>query len=164
VHLAELMLLPTDPWSAARLLADAAHVREAIRAAGATDDAVEVTGDGSAAFTVTSRRTLPADQVPAHLRGFVGGRLEVRQTTSWDAPDDDGARAGTVVAEVAGVPVRLDGRTTLVAHGPAATAVRYEGEVRASVPMFGAVVEELTAGAVRAALAAEAQVAARRLT
>jgi len=179
VHLSEMLVLPTDPRTAARLLADPDYVREKVVASGATCEQVDVTHDDTAsdeaaphgaaphaapgAFTVTSRRLLPTEQIPPQVRAFVGNRIEVRQVEAWEAPDDEDARVGTVVVEVSGAPVRLAGRVTLVAHGPAATAIRYEGELRAGVPLFGAAVEEATAGAIRAALAAEAQVAQRRL-
>jgi len=168
VHLTETIVLPTDPRSAARLLADPEFVREVVAAAGATCEQVDVTGsvgaDPAGAFTVTTRRTLPADQIPPHLRAFVGGRIEVRQVEAWEAPEDDGARVGTVAVEVVGAPVRLTARATLVPHGTGATAVRYDGELRASVPLFGAAVEEATAAAVRAALEAQRAVADRRLS
>ncbi|CAM5781637.1 DUF2505 domain-containing protein [Cellulomonas persica] len=180
MHLSEMLVLPTDPRTAARLLADPGYVREKVEAAGATCEQVDVThddahadpapagdatpgaGDDVGAFTVTTRRALPTDQIPAQVRAFVGNRIEVRQVEAWEAPDDEGARVGTVVVEVVGVPVRLAGRVTLVAHGAARTAVRYDGEVHAAIPLFGGAVEEATAAAIRGALAAEEQVARHR--
>lgn len=167
MRLTETIVLPTDPRSAARLLADPAFVREKVVASGATCEQADVTGevatDPVGAFTVTTRRALPADQIPAHLRGFVGGRIEVRQVEAWEQPDDAGERVGTVLVEVAGAPVRLTARSTLVGHGAGATAVRYDGELHASVPLFGGAIEEATASAIRAALAAEETAARHRL-
>jgi len=156
VHLAETLVLPAAPLTVARLLADPDLARDAISASGAVCEHVAVVGDADGPFTVTTLRALPAEQVPAAVRGFVGSRLQVRQVETWDAPDDEHARAGTVTVEVVGAPVRLDARGTLVAHGGTAdvTAVRYDGELRAAVPLFGAVVEQTVAQAVREALAA----------
>jgi len=162
VHLAETLVLPAAPLTVARLLADPDLARDAISASGAVCEHVAVVGDADGPFTVTTLRALPAEQVPAAVRGFVGSRLQVRQVEMWDAPDDEHARAGTVTVEVVGAPVRLDARGTLVAHGPLvvhggaadATAVRYDGELRAAVPLFGAVVEQTVAQAVREALVA----------
>ena len=64
--------LPTDPRTAARLLADPGYVRAKAEAAGAVDPQVDVTGSVDGAFTVTTRRMLATEQIPAHLRGFVG--------------------------------------------------------------------------------------------
>lgn len=155
--------LPTDAHGAARLLADPAYVQAKVRAAGAVDQQVDVTGDADGAFTVTTRRALPTAQIPAHLRSFVGDRIDVRQVEAWEAPAADGSRSGTVVVEIAGAPVRLTGRTTLSAEGPQAARVVYDGDVRAAVPLFAAAVEEAAASAVQAALREEEAVAARWL-
>lgn len=155
--------IPTDAHAAARLLADPEFVRETVRAAGATDEQVDVTGSPDAAFTVTSRRALPADQIPAHLRGFVGNRIDVRQVDAWEAPSDDGTRVGTVVVEIAGAPVRLTGRTTLASSGPGTTTATYDGDLKAAIPLFGSAVEQAAAGAIRSAVTMTTDVARRRL-
>ncbi|UZN01960.1 DUF2505 domain-containing protein [Cellulomonas sp. S1-8] len=155
--------LPTDARAAARLLADPDYVHAKVRASGAVEQHVDVTGSVDDAFTVTTRRAMPTTQIPAHLRGFVGDRIDVRQVEAWEAPDADGSRSGTVVVEIAGAPVRVTGRTTLVDVGPGAARVTYDGEVRAAVPLFAAAVEEAAGGAVRAALRDEEAVAARWL-
>ena len=155
--------LPTDAQGASRLLADPAYVHAKVRASGAVEQQVDVTGSAEDAFTVTTRRSLPTDQIPAHLRGFVGDRIDVRQVEAWEAPAADGSRSGTVVVEIAGAPVRVTGRTSLVGVGPRATRVTYDGDVRAAVPLFAAAVEEAAGSAVRAALVTEETVAARWL-
>lgn len=155
--------LATDAHGAARMLADPDYVHTKMRAAGAVDRQVDVTGTPAAAFTVTMRRALPTEQIPAHLRALVGDRIDVRQVEAWEAPAADGSRSGTVVVEIAGAPVRLTGRTRLSSTGPAGAQVTYEGEVRASVPLFAAAVEEAAGAAVRAALREEEAVAARWL-
>ena len=150
--------LPTDADGAARLLADPAYVHAKVRASGALEQQVDVTGDAAGAFTVTTRRALPTSQIPAHLAALVGDRIDVRQVEA-----TDGTRTGTVVVEIAGAPVRVTGRTSLVATGPDASRVTYDGEVRATVPLFAAAVEEAAGSAVRAALRDEGAVAARWL-
>ena len=156
--------LGTDAVTAAHLLADADFVRETVRAAGATDEQVDVTGSPTGPFTVTSRRSVPADQIPAHLRGFVGSRIDVRQVEAWEAAADDGSRVGTVVVEIAGAPVRLTGRATLEPTGPRASRLTYDGELKAAIPLFGSAVEQATAGAIRGGLVVLADVAQRRLS
>ena len=153
--------LPTDAHAAARLLADPEYVHDKVRATGALEQHVDVTGSADGAFTVTTRRALPTDQIPAHLRSLVGNRIDVRQVEAWEAPDADGARVGTVVVEIAGAPVRLSGRTSLTATATGSTTVAYDGDLRASVPLFGSAIEQATAGAVRSALTVEQDVARR---
>ena len=138
--------LPTDAHAAARLLADPEYVHQKVRASGALEQHVDVTGSADGAFTVTTRRALPTDQIPAHLRSLVGNRIDVRQVEAWEAPDADGARVGTVVVEIAGAPVRLSGRTSLTSTASGSTTVAYDGELRASVPLFGSAIEQATAG------------------
>ena len=153
--------LPTDARAAARLLADPEYVHDKVRATGALEQHVDVTGSADGAFTVTTRRALPTDQIPAHLRSFVGNQIDVRQVEAWEAPAADGARVGTVVVEIAGAPVRLSGRTSLVPTADGSTIVAYDGDLRASVPLFGSAIEQATAGAVRSALEVEQDVARR---
>lgn len=153
--------LPTDAHAAARLLADPEFVHHKVLATGALEQHVDITGSADGAFTVTTRRALPTDQIPAHLRGFVGTRIDVRQVEAWEAPGADGARVGTVVVEIAGAPVRLSGRTTLTPTAVGSTTVLYDGDLRASVPLFGSAVEQATAGAIRSALEVEQDVARR---
>ncbi|MGN8245686.1 DUF2505 domain-containing protein [Cellulomonas soli] len=153
--------LPTDARAAAVMLADPLYVQQKVQASGALDQQVDVVGDAGAGFTVTIRRGLPTDAIPANLRGFVGARLDVRQVEVWEPAVADGSRGGTVVLEITGAPVRLTGRVGLAALGPDASRLTYEGEVKAAVPLFGAVVEEAASEAVRAALQVEQSVAER---
>ncbi len=157
------MTLPAGPDAVARVLADPEFTSAVARSAGALDQHVDVTGDPAREFTVTSRRALPTDQIPAHLRGFVGTSIEIRQVEAWEAPQPDGARAGTVLVEITGAPVRLTGRAHLAGTGPTTSELRYAGEIRAAVPLFGAAVEQAVAAAVRSALAATGAEAVRRL-
>ncbi|MFC8193459.1 DUF2505 domain-containing protein [Cellulomonas sp. NPDC057328] len=151
--------LPADATAAGRMLADTAYVDAKVRASGAHERQVDVTGSAAGAFTVTTRRALPTEQIPPHLAGVVGTAIEVRQVEAWEAAQADGGRTGTVVVEIVGAPVRVTGRTSLTVSGPGACTLTYEGDVRAAVPLFAAPVEAAAAQAVRAALDAEAAVA-----
>jgi len=161
VRLSVTLDLPTGALATAQLLADPAYVHEKVRATGALEQHVDITGTAEAAFTVTTRRALPTDQIPAHLRGFVGTRIDVRQVEAWEAPAADGSRVGTVVLEITGAPVRLSGRTALTPVGDDSTTVTYDGELRATVPLFASAIEQATAGAIRSALEVEQDVARR---
>ncbi|MCF4120090.1 DUF2505 domain-containing protein [Antribacter sp. KLBMP9083] len=116
----------------------------------------DVTGSVDAGFTVVVRRTFSTDQIPAHARPFVGAELEIRQAEAWEAASG-GRRVGTVAVEIPGVPVRVVGTMSLDSLPDGGTRLTYSGDVRASVPLFAAVVEEAAAGAVRSTLEAEAE-------
>ncbi|WP_448061666.1 DUF2505 domain-containing protein [Cellulomonas hominis] len=160
MHLHVTLTLATDAPTAGRLLADPAYVHEKVAASGARDPQVDVVPGENGAFTVTVRRSLPTDQIPTNLRGFVGSHLDVRQIEAWGGPDPDGSRRGTVAVEIAGAPVRMTGTLALSpVAGPggpsAATTITYDGELKASVPLFGGAVEDAAAGAIRSTLAQE---------
>ncbi|MDM7854062.1 DUF2505 domain-containing protein [Cellulomonas alba] len=154
MHVHETLDLPTDAQRVARLLADPGLAQAVADRLGAVAHTTEVTGSPDGSFAVTSRLTLPSDSVPSHLRAMVGPRIEVRQVESWQAPSPDGSREGTVAIEFPGAPVRVTGRTALRATGPAGCTLERDGDVRASVPLFGATVEQAAAGALRRALEA----------
>ncbi|MBO3083811.1 DUF2505 domain-containing protein [Cellulomonas fengjieae] len=156
--------LPTDPHAAALMLSDPAYVDQKVRASGSLEHHVDVTGSPEDAFTVTTRRAMPTDQIPGHLRNLVGNQIDVRLVEAWEAAAADGSRVGTVVVEIAGAPVRLSGRTALVANGAHRSTVTYDGELRATVPIFGSAIEQAAAGAIRSALQVEQDVANRWIT
>ena len=158
MHLSVELHYPAPVPTVGAMLADESFVRwraERSGGPGAQVEQVDVTGDADSGFTVAVRRTLPTDQIPAHVRGFVGGRLEIRQVEVWE-PERDGVRTGTVSLEITGAPVRLTG-TVRLADGPqpGSAAQSYRGELKASVPLFGGAIEAAAGDAVRAALAAE---------
>lgn len=162
MHLAVDQTYPAPPDAVVALLADEEFVRwRAERSSGAGSvEQVDVTGQAGGAFTVVVRRTLPTDQIPPQVRPFVGSALEVRQAEAWEAPEGTlraGARVGTVAIEITGAPVRVTGTVALEALPDGGTRQSYAGEVRASVPLFAAAVEDAAATAVRTTLRAEEQ-------
>ncbi|QAY68942.1 DUF2505 domain-containing protein [Xylanimonas protaetiae] len=142
----------------AAMLADAEFVRwRARRSTGTgTVEQADLSGTVADGFTVVVRRTLPTDLIPPQVRPFVGDRLEVRQAEVWEAPQGDHV-VGTVALEIAGAPVRVTGTVRLEPLPDGGTRQVYDGEVRASVPLFGAVVEEAAARSVRSTLLAEGE-------
>ena len=76
---------------------------------------------------MTTRRSLPTDQIPSHLRGFVGNSIDVRQVEAWE-PLPPTARGGHGAPGHRGAPVRLSGRTRLVPAGPDAEHRSYDGD------------------------------------
>ena len=145
------------------MLADPTYARTRVEASGATVEQADVTGRADGAFTVTTRRSVPTDQIPAQARSFVGSTLEVRQVEAWEATEPGAPRPGTVVVEISGVPVRLTGTVSLEPDGAGHTTLTYDGDLKASIPLFASAVENAAAGAVRSALEAEQDAGARWL-
>ena len=87
-----------SPTAVAEMFATEEYVRQKITASGATDGTLEIIGTADGAFTVTTRRTMPTDEIPANYRSLVGSSLEVRQVEAWDAPATDGTRMGSALS------------------------------------------------------------------
>ncbi|MGF0117803.1 DUF2505 domain-containing protein [Promicromonospora sp. Marseille-Q5078] len=155
MHLTVELTYAADADDVAAMLADEAFVRWRARR-GPTGDVeqTDVTGSPATGFSVVVRRTLPTDLIPAQVRPFVGDHLEVRQAEVWEAPAGD-LRTGTIAVEIAGAPVRVTGTVRLEPLPGGGTRQVYDGEVRATVPLFGAAVAEAAARAVRTTLEAE---------
>ena len=159
MHISATVHYDADMAEVTSMLVDTAFVEAKVRASGALAQDVAIVGAADRAFTVTTRRQVPTTDIPAQLRTLVGSSLEVRQVEAWEPPDDGDERRGTIVVEIVGVPVRLTGTLRLVGDGGSTTA-HIDGELRASVPLFATIVEDATADAVRAGLAAEEGAAA----
>ncbi|QDB78669.1 DUF2505 domain-containing protein [Georgenia sp. 311] len=147
---------PADVRAVAAMLADDGFVRRKIEASGALDASCEILREGEA-FTVTTRRKMPTDQVPSRFRSLVGQSLDVRLVEAWGAPQADGSRSGTLALDIAGVPVRVNGRMSLTPAGEGA-AQSYSGDVTASIPLFGKPIEKAAADAVDKVLAVERRI------
>lgn len=157
MHLTVELTFPADADEVVAMLADEAFVRwRAARTAEGTVEQVDVAGTPGTGFTVVVRRTLPTDLIPTQVRPFVGDHLEVRQAEAWE-PAAGGRRVGTVAVEIAGAPVRVTGTVSLEPLPDGGTRQVYDGVVRASVPLFGSVVADAAARAVRATLEAEGE-------
>jgi len=106
---------------------------------------------------VTSQRAMPTDQVPDAFRALVGAQINITQTETWGPAGPDGGRTGTLVVEVGGTPVRLNGTLSLSADG-AGTVEHVNGELKARVPLIGGKIERGAEPAVRAAIDAEERI------
>ena len=159
MHLTAEIRYPADITTVGAMLADADYVATKVRESGALSQQVDVVRTGTDGFTVTTRRQMPTDDIPPQFRSLVGSTLEIRQVEAWGAQDDD-ERHGTLVIEIPGVPVRVTGTARLVAQPDGTTVEHLAGDVRASLPLFGPAIEQATAGAVEAAVAAEERSAA----
>lgn len=166
MHLSVDLHYPAGLDEVSRMLASEAFVRWRAQRTGGPQslvDLADVTGSLQEGFSVVVRRTLPTDQIPGHLRAFVGNALEIRQAEAWEPATPDGRR-GTVSLEITGAPVRMTGTITLTELPDGRTRQTYDGDLKATVPLFAAAVEDAAAGAVRATLASEEQAGVEWLT
>ena len=139
------------------LLSNEEFAKERARAAGAAHADVLIDHFDDGAFTVVIRRSTPADSIPPELRGLVGGQLVARYTEAWAAAEHNGDpsdREGTFALEIPGTPGHARGAVVLKPIGDG-TAFGLAGEVQATLPLFGALVERTIAEAIERALPLE---------
>ena len=142
------------PQAVFTMLTDPAFQDRKCKATGALQHDVEIEEFEDGGATVTTRRTMPTDQVPDFVRTFVGQTLNVVQIDDWGAPAADGSREGTVVVEIQGAPVRLAGALALEPDG-GGTRERIDGDLKASVPLVGGKIERAVEPALQAAIRVE---------
>jgi hypothetical protein len=144
------------PGAVFTMLTNSDFQRQVCEATGAIDYSVDIEEAGGGA-TITTTRTLPADDLPDFVRKFVGSNLHVMRVDHWGAPDGSGSRTGTVVVEIKGAPVRLTGSITLAPEGSGALE-QVDGDLKASLPLVGGKVEKAAEPAIRAAIAKEQEI------
>jgi hypothetical protein len=150
-----------DPATTFAMLLDHGFQEEVCRATGAVSHEVSVDEAGGGA-TIRTSRELPTDDFPDFIKTFVGDTVHVVRVDQWAAAAADGSRDGTIVVEIKGAPVRLDGSITLRPDGPG-TAESVQGDLKASVPLLGGKVERAVEPSIRSAVAKEEEVGGRWL-
>ena len=133
----------TDPRFQERKCVEAGALRH--------DAAVTAAGDGA---RVVTRRDLPTDGLPDFAKSVVGTTLSITETYEWSGPDGDAGRTGTLTVEVAGAPVAMRSDVRLLPSG-GGTTITIEGDLKASIPLFGGKVEKAAAPAVVDAIRSE---------
>lgn len=139
------------------MMADAGFAEVRANASGAKECDVLVDSDDDGSFTLVIRRTVPAQDIPSEFRSLVGSSISVRYTEVWSPPDpevDSHDREGTFALEIPGTPGHARGAVVLHPDGDG-TAFGLAGDVQASVPLLGAVIERAVAAAILKALPAE---------
>lgn len=114
---------------------------------------VDVDRRSSGALVVCLKASVPASSIPSEVRGFVGRDLAITYTEAWE-PLGETDRVGTFAVDVAGAPGHVAGAIGITADG-SGTEFLAAGDVVASVPLVGAMIEKAVGGAVERAMAAE---------
>jgi len=152
-----------NPRAVFAALCDPQYVAYRCERAGLNLSTNEVVTTPEGAVTAVARLAMASDVVPANFRSFVGAELDIHQTTAWAEPElsdpaGTGKRVGTFALEIHGAPVRISGTLILdAAANGSGSILTYSGEIVASVPLFGAMIEKAIAGVVTSMLAQEAQ-------
>ncbi|MEO6997855.1 MAG: DUF2505 domain-containing protein, partial [Terracoccus sp.] len=94
------------------------------------------------------------DRLPDFAKSLVGQTLSTTETWEWGDASPDGERHGRLTVEVKGTPLALRSTVELVGNG-AGSVVTIDGELKASIPLFGGKIEKASAPAVVGALRSE---------
>ena len=153
MKLSETMTYAAPPETVYAMVTDPAFQERKCIEAGAQQRASAVSPVGGGDRVVT-KRDLPADDLPDFAKSMVGGTLSVTETYEWGAAAADGARTGTLTVEVAGAPVALRSAVRL-APTVGGSQITVDGDLKASIPLFGGKVEKASAPAVIDAIRGE---------
>ena len=121
--------------------------------AGALSHGVAVSTAGDHVRVVVNR-DLPTDRFPDFAKSLVGQTLSTTETWEWAEALAGGERRGRLTVEVKGAPIVMRSSVVLVGNG-AGSVVTIDGDLKASVPLFGGKLEKASAPAVIGALRSE---------
>jgi uncharacterized protein YndB with AHSA1/START domain len=133
------------------MLTDPAFRERVCRVQQARDCTVSVVAAAGAGLTVTIDQTRPSEGIPGFARKIVGDEIQVVQHESWS-----GSTHAVLAVTIPGRPGELNGTVTLAASGTG-TVQTVDGELKVSVPLLGAKLEELVSGLLAEALGTEQQ-------
>jgi hypothetical protein len=154
VRLSDQIRYDEAPDKVFAMIVDPAFQEAKCLATGSLEHEVDVSEHEDGGATVISRRTMPTTRLPDIVRSFVGNTLRLHETQRWDPAAADGSRTGSIVVEIEGAPVRFTGSMALAADG-SGTQQPIEGEIKASVPLFGGRIEKAAEPAVRGGIQVE---------
>lgn len=137
-----------DPKTVYQMMTDQGWLEELAASLDARTRGIDVAG--------TTTRVQLAVDAPEQVRSFVGATLDMDQTVTWSEPAADGSRTATMVIQVPGKPVSVDGNARLYPGGRG-TVVEYTGELTVKVPFLGKKIEQQAAPHVKRAIDAQQQ-------
>lgn len=154
MRITETITYAAPPETVYAMVTDEAFQQRKCIEAGAHRHEAAVSAVGDGAHRVVTKRDLPADDLPDFAKSIVGSTLSVTETYEWGAASADGSRSGTLTVEVAGAPVTMRSSVRL-APSAGGTAISIDGDLKASIPLFGGKVEKAAAPAVVDAIRSE---------
>jgi hypothetical protein len=134
------------------LLADPDFRKAVCTYQGVEDSAVSVEEYDDGSMTVDLERTYGTALVPSFARRFVGTTIDLVQREEWTSPTE-----AAFEVSIPGKPGEMTGSATLAQDGPD-TVETVRMDVRVTVPLVGAKLEDMVAGLLRDAFRAENKV------
>ena len=123
------------PEAVLAMLTDPAYWDAVAAATGALSSTATVSTDGGTT-TVVIDQEQAVQGVPSFAKKFVGDSTRAINTFSWTGPE------AAFVVETPGKPTSMSGKATVSAKG-SGSALTYDLDVKASVPLIGGKLEKL---------------------
>ncbi|GAA1396882.1 DUF2505 domain-containing protein [Luteococcus peritonei] len=137
-----------DPKTVYQMMTDKGWLEELVSRVDAASHTIDVAGP--------TTRVSMAVNAPEEVRAFIGATMDMVQTVQWSDAAADDSRTGTLVIEVPGKPVTMNGDARLYPGGRG-TVVEYAGELKVNVPFVGKKIEQQAAPYVKQAIDAQQQ-------
>ena len=141
------------PHEVFAMLADQDFQARKCAATGALSHTVSISARGDRTVIVSSRE-MRTDEFPDFVKSLVGATVAVTETQDWGPAGTDGARRGTLTVDIASAPIDLDGTLSL-APGGQGSVESVEGDLKARIPLIGAMIEKAAAPAIESAIRVE---------
>ena len=100
--------------------------------------------DRSDSGSVISLTRRLASDLPDIARKFIGNEIVVTEIQNWSPQNSDGSAIAKMQVTFQGAPVRVDAQIKLFADA-GGTTLELSGNVKASIPIFGAMAESAVA-------------------
>lgn len=108
----------------------------------AIDSSASVERSNSGSVVSLTRRL--ASDLPDMARKFIGNEIVVTEIQTWSPQNSDGSAEAAMAVTFQGAPVRVDATIKLFAEA-GGTTMQLSGNVKASIPIFGAMAESAVA-------------------
>lgn len=129
-----------SPQAVFEMLHDAGYLSAKSQLAIDSSASVERSNSGS---VVSLTRRLASD-LPDMARKFIGNEIVVTEIQTWSPQNSDGSAEAAMAVTFQGAPVRVDATIKLFAEA-GGTTMQLSGNVKASIPIFGAMAESAVA-------------------
>ncbi|HET8601657.1 MAG TPA: DUF2505 domain-containing protein [Segeticoccus sp.] len=141
------------PETVFRMLTDEGFQNRKCRATEARSHEVSIEDRGERTV-VTSTRQMSTEGLDMPSFANVGPTLTVKEVQDWGPADADGSRQGTILVQLVGLPLQMQGTLALTGHGETTTET-VDADLKCSIPLLGGKIEEMASPAVRSAIDVE---------
>jgi hypothetical protein len=134
-----------EPWLVHQQMCDEQFQREKAQLVGATDFEMS-TREFAGGLEVETRRRMETLHFPEFVKSMVRPTIVVTEKELWRHVGEDSCR-GSFTLEIKGAPVKFFGDVE-IERVPSGTMLRFSGELKSTIPLFAAQIEQASSGAI----------------